>query len=204
MANAVEIANSALARVGSEDIMSISDADDENARVVNRHFNATVREVLRSHQWSSATQRLTLARLTAAPAFGWLYQYQLPTDFIRAIKLNGDEVWDPIECWTIEGDKILTDETTAKLVYIYYDGATTSTFDDLLAEAISLKLAYKIGPVLTGDPVIADRLLTQYDLALATAKTSDGQETSSKENHPLDHIIARSPLVKRRYVSNLG
>ena len=204
MANAVEIANTALARVGNEDILSLGDTDDQNARVVNRHFNATVREVLRSHRWSSATTRASLNRLTAAPAFGWKYQFQLPNNFVRAVYLNGAEVWEPIEDWVIEEDRVLTDETTASLVYIYYDGTTTTKFDDLLAEAISLKLAYKIGPVLTGDPAIARQLLTQYDLALATAKTSDGQETGSNENHPLEHLLARSPIVKRRYISNLG
>jgi hypothetical protein len=202
--NSTEIANTALARVGKEDIMSLADADDENARIANRFFNSTVREVLRSHQWSSATKRQTLTKLTAAPDFGWTVQYLLPTDFVRAIYLNGDEVWDPIECWKIEGDRLLTDETTANMVYIFYDGVDTTNLDPLLAEAISLKLAYKMAPVLTGEPEMGSRMLAEYERALSAAKTSDSQETDSKENHPLDHILARSPIVKRRYISNLG
>ncbi len=206
MPNAVEIANMALSRVGSQDIMSLGDTDDENARIVNRFFNSTVREVLRTHQWTSATKIATLTKLSAAPDFGWGVQYVLPQDFVRAIYLNDVEVWDPHERWVINGGRLLTDETQADLVYIYFNESSqdTSDLDPLLAEAISLKLAYKIGPVLTGDPNVGTQLLREYELAVSSAKTADGQESRSAENHPLLHWVSRSPIARRRFISPLG
>ena len=203
MSTEVDIANLALARVGSEDIMSLTDTDDENARVVNRFYEPTVRECLRSHQWSCATKRATLAQLADAPAFGYDHQYQVPTDFLRAILLNDVNVWDPIDCWALEGDRILTNEDTVNLVYVYYDEDAT-TYDDLLVNAIVVNLTSKIVGTLTGEPSQAQRFLQEYERALSAAKTVDAQETKSNENHPMQGILDRSPLSRRRRFSPLG
>jgi len=203
MATEVDIANQALARVGSADIMSLGDADDENARVVNRFYTQTVKECLRAHPWSCATGRTTLARLTETPEFGYDYYFQLPNDFMRALYLNDINVWDPLDCWAIEQDRILSDEEAIKLVYVKYDEDAT-TYDDLLVNAIVIKLAAKIVGSLTGEMGRAATFLAEFQVIMSEAKTVDARETNSNENNPLQGMLARSPLSRRRRFSPLG
>ena len=203
MATEVDIANLALARVGSADILSLTDADDENARVVNRFYLQTVKECLRSHQWSCATARDSLAKLTERPTFGYDFYYQLPNDFVRAIYLNDVDVWDPVDGWALEKDRLLTDEDSANLVYVQLDEDAT-TYDDLLVNAIVVKLASKIVGTLTGDVGRASNFAQEYTIVMSEAKTADAQESSSNENHPLQGMLARSPLSRRRRFSQLG
>jgi hypothetical protein len=183
--------------------MSLTDADDENARVVNRFYVQAVKETLRAAQWSCATHRQTLVQLTETPDFGYDFYFQLPLDFVRAIYLNNTVVWDTIDDWVIEGDRILTDETDVKLVYVRFNEDANS-YDDLLVNAITVNLAAKISSTLTGDTSQTGNLLQEYELALARARTSNAQETRSNEGHPLQAIVGRSDLRNRRFSSPLG
>lgn len=179
MASDVEIANNALSMLGDDPITSLAD-DTERARLVNRIYPQTRDAVLRSHPWNCAITRATLGRLSTAPAFGWLYQYALPTDpyCLRVLALNDDEACaDSGDEFKVEGKALLTNTTTANIRYIQRI-TDPAQYDALLYEALSAKLAAKMAYPITKSQATAQAMLATYNGMLREARTIDGQEGS--------------------------
>jgi hypothetical protein len=197
-----DICNHALGRIGNPRIMSIDDADSKAALVCKNAYETTLREVLRNGVWNFAKDRATLARLTALPAFGWAYQYQLPTDWLRLVKFNGvdihpDGVGDE---WEIEGRKILTDAETAKIQYIKFVD-DPNQYDALFVTAFTVLLASNIAVPIRQDEGLAARLLGEYTgLKLPTARKTDGNERKRTAHD----YTAESRFTRSRYFSTNG
>lgn len=203
MSTSVDIANFALGRLGAERILSLTQ-DTENAILANLHYEQTVRQVLRSHPWNCCKTRDTLTRLSDAPAFGYKYAYQLPIGFLRALTVNNANSEADHDKWKVEGETLLTDETSVQLVYVYYEEDATK-YDALLVDALAVKLASKMAGPITGNPRVAQSLEEEYEtITRRIAQRVDSSEDSSNENHPLMAHVARSPLAQRRYSSPLG
>ncbi len=188
-----DICNRALGRLGESRILDITD-EGAPGRACQLHFAATRDEVLRSHRWNFATSRVALSRLSEAPAFGWTYQYSLPSDFIRALEVNGTEdgLGDP---WTIEGGNLLTNDETVNLLYVRRE-ENVSKWDALFQEALSIKLAMKLGPVLRGSSSGVGDLGDEYLRVTAPlARRIDANE--GRERRPLKPF--RSEFVNARY-----
>ena len=204
MANAVQIVNFALARLGADRILSLDDTDSENARLSNIHYEQTVREVLRAHPWNCCKTRATLGQLTETPSFEYNYYYQLPSDFLRALYVNDVNAEDNRDKWKIERDRLLSDDKSIQLVYIYHE-EDAEQYDDLLVEALSVKLASKLAAPITGDPRSGTSFLDEFEsVTMRRAARVDSSEDSSNENHPLLTHLTRSPLGSRRQHSPLG
>jgi hypothetical protein len=160
-ASETDIANEALGRLGISPIMDLSDATKQ-AQFANRFYAQTRDEVLTSHPWSFAISRATLAQLTANPDFEWLYRYQLPTDCLRLLKLNGYEVGEIRETYVVEGNTVLTDAEQAEIRYIARITDVT-LFPPLFIEALAIKLASKLSAPLTGRFDQPTALMQEYD-----------------------------------------
>jgi hypothetical protein len=140
MPTKTDIANMALHRIGAQRIMDLDDEDSKSARVLRDLYDGVLREVSRLAEWQCLKARTELGQLTATPAFGWSYAYQLPSDFIRLVKLNGTEYeGQPQDDHEIEGRTLLTDAETAKIEYIKHDD-NPDNYDPLLVKALVSKL----------------------------------------------------------------
>jgi hypothetical protein len=126
----IGIVNLALITVGSEKINSLSDAT-KSARLASTLYEQARNEVFDlPESWKFATSRATLAALSTAPAFGYDYQYILPSACRRVIAFvdaDGDEieykyrreVADVIEgAAEVEYDVILVNESSCRIKYI--------------------------------------------------------------------------------------
>lgn len=80
-----------------------------------------------------------------APAFGYSYLIQKPTDCLRV--LEGD-VTNPDAEWRVEGDFILTDSTDIRIKYIF-DVTDYTTMDPLFYQVLAHWLAYNLCDHLT-------------------------------------------------------
>ena len=196
-----KVCNLSLGRVGAQSIMSIDDEDSKSARVCLNAFEATVREVARAGEWNCLKKRCTLARLTAAPAFEWEYQFQLPTDFISLTELNGvDYHGEPQDDWEIEGRLLLTDAEEAKVRYIAYV-EDTGQWDSLFTNAVVVLLASKIAVPILQDEGRAGALLSEYErVALPKARMKDGNEKRKRRHDPCEG----SRFLEARYISTNG
>ena len=173
--SSVDIANSALVKVGAETILSLDD-DSKEAQVCKVRYNLVRQIVLRMHPWNCAIKRATTSALTAAPAFGYSYQHQLPADCLRALEVD---VQDDPE-YRIEGRRLHTDSNEVELKYLY-DLEDTSEMDALLTETIAAYLAFDIAYTLTQNGNVRDSMFGLFEAALRRAKTIDAQEDSRME-----------------------
>lgn len=165
----VDICNNALIRIGSDTITSLNDVD-KNSTACNAIYVQARDMLLRQHLWNFAIKRAQLAQETTAPAFGFKYSYPLPSDFVRTVKLE-----DTRSHFKIEQGKLLTDDSTVKLIYIARIEDPTK-FDPLFVEALTLTLAIKLTYIGIGSNSREQALKEEFNKVMFIAKQVDGQD----------------------------
>lgn len=199
MADITQICNLALGKLGAERIMSIEDSS-QPARFCKLFYEQTRDEMLQAHAWNFANKRAILSRLSDAPVFGWGCQYQLPVDCLRVLQLNGFEPSQAPGNFVIEGNRLLTDQDSAQILYIAQ--VTDSTvFSAMFVEALAAKLAFKLAKPLTGSATLAQEHLQEFERILkGAAAAKDGNEGRNKRKP----AWVTSDLVNARFGSNIG
>lgn len=166
----IAICNRALDFVKGERITAF-DGSSEAARLCERNWDQSRRNVFEEHIWNVCIKRVQLAPLSTAPVFEYTYQYQKPSDCIRILKFFGNEA-DP---WQTEGNTILTDFNPANLVYVA-DIQDPLMYSPLLRDVLALKLASDICFAMTGSAAYARELKEQYQQALSEARSIDASQ----------------------------
>jgi hypothetical protein len=191
MPTVVDLCNMALGRVGAGRITALTDATNE-ANWCNLYYEQTRNEVLRARNWRSATETQALARETTAPLYGWSYQFSMPT-YPRALRII--EVY-PASDYERMGRKILSNELELTLKYVK-EIEDPNELDDILTEAIVLRLASKLATAVANKPELAQSLWREFIGAMQFAKQADGADSSgddvrqTQEDDP-DVIVNRS------------
>lgn len=172
MATKISIMNRALVVLGRERITGPTQ-NEPRARILNEHYNDVRDEVLRGHPWNSAMARALISKESAAPAFGFSFQYPLPTDpyCLRAVKLHNYEGE-----FRVEGRKLLTNAASPIGLHYIKRLTTPAEMDPLLARAVSYALAIETWTKLAEDGKSLDRALRRFEGTLATARSTDSQE----------------------------
>jgi hypothetical protein len=175
MASDVQICNMALTQLGARTITALTDQNSFEATICNLYFEDTTREVISEGQWTSTTRRASLAKTTNTPAFEYANEFQLPTNpfCLKVFKASIDGL-----DYKIEGDKLVTDDSTVSILYAAYVTAT-GEYNDFLKDTISAKLSYKLAYPLTGDRNKVQDMFRIYQQALATNLAKDNQQGSS-------------------------
>jgi hypothetical protein len=200
MSSKTDVANQALGRIGAKTIMDLDDEANTFARVVKNVYELSVRELARSHPWNCLKARQNLAQLTAEPEFGFTYQYQLPTDCVRLLTVNGYDPGSREDVFLVEGRKILTDAEEAKITFIKYQD-DPSQYDPLMVEALVVLLASKISITIRQDEGLARSFKEEYErIALPKARRSDGQE----DTQPRVSMTHDSLWIRSRRISTNG
>jgi hypothetical protein len=195
------IANRALQLVGATSVLNLTDNSPE-AREVSRAYDFCRRAELRAHKWNFALARAQLAPDTAAPVFGYQYQYTLPSDCLRVI-LPNDATLD----WKVEGKKLLTNSATSPFgagafgastspsaaLYLQYvaDVEDTTYFDALFCEALACRIAIAIVERLTQSNQKKQALSNDYREAIMMARQSNAFENLPDVAADDDYWLAR-------------
>lgn len=173
----VDLANRALLRIGSEQISTL-DEGVPRANYCSQLLPQAIETVYSTYHWRAASKRVQLAPLADAPAYGYAYQFALPSDcaLVRAVECEGP--------YAISNQKILTD---AMSVYISYLALPASPAEMPVAvrDLVVRQLAYLISmPILRNDGA-SNRLLQEYYQAYGQAVTQDGiAQYMNDEDHP--------------------
>jgi hypothetical protein len=176
-ASETTICNQALGKLG---VPRIIDLDEEStaARICRLHYSETRDEVLRHHRWNFAIKRVELTLLSTPPAFGWGYQFELPTDCLRVIEVNNWDLSRRQGAWEIEGKVLLSRYSTALIRYIARI-EDANKFDSLFVEALALKLAAKIAMPINGSSDMMEKFLGEYEKVTGSrARRTDAFEGS--------------------------
>ncbi len=180
----VSIANSALLKLGAERITAMTD-DNKRARVCNEQFEKIRDLVLIKHPWNFALKRVTLAKLATTPAWGYSTEYQLPSDFLRVLQMQYSD-----QVWKVEGQKLLTNEGTANILYIC-KVELEAEYTALFAEAFALRLAADLAYNLIQNPSLAKGFMDEYKEFIRDARTIDSQEGYPDDMEDDSYIEAR-------------
>lgn len=183
MASVIQVANRALTKLGAARITSLDD-DVKSARALKSMFDDVRDDELRAHRWSFALKRTSLAALVTAPAFGYLYQYQVPADFLKLDMV--DDRFPPVSMdnyineeyvdWMLEGNLILTD-IAAPLKLRYISQVTDPNgWDVNFREALACRLAAELAEDLTQSNQKRQLAWEEYKKALVRAIKSNAIE----------------------------
>jgi hypothetical protein len=182
MPSVVDICNEAMDLLGAATIASLTENSKE-ARLCNRRYETVRDAVLRAHPWNAAIRRADLARDSSAPAFGFKYQYTLPTDpyCLRVLSFWNSNVdneltpYDSQVMFKIEGRKILSNEDACKIIYVARV-TDTEQYDALLSSTIAHKLASETAYAITGSNSIAQQMFSLYEARIREARSMDAME----------------------------
>lgn len=171
MASAVSICSNALLLLGANPISSLTENNDR-ARVCNSLFEVIRDDVIRSHFWNCCIKRVAIAPDSTSPAYDYSYQYTLPTDWLRNMSVGqyGSEV-----DYRCEGRKILCDESTLYLKYIYRN-EDVSTWDSALVNAMHHAVAARIAYPVTQSASLGQAMDQQLSMFMKRARAIDGQD----------------------------
>ena len=172
------ICNKALAHLGESRITDFHEVS-VNAEKCRDHYELELKSLLRMHRWNFARDRANLAALAEAPAFGWARSFQLPSDCLRVLELNGVEAKGANDPFEIEGRKLLTDADKAAIIFTRYI-TDASEYDPLFVEALSYKLAVALCKVVTNSAGERSALMQFFKDAMAEAGWVDAVESRPK------------------------
>ena len=176
MATEVSICSNALRRLGDDPITSLTD-HSERARLCNAFYEDARDACLRSHPWNFAITRASLTQLSDSPVYGYDYQYALPTNpyCLRVLAMEFEDYIFKVENFSTQGRVLLTDEETAKIIYIARITDTT-LFDSLFVDTLITKLASDLAYPVTNSLKVQEQMYRLYQLKLSEARSIDGQE----------------------------
>ena len=193
MASVVQICNSALNQLGAASITALTD-NSKNARLCNERYTVVRDAVFRSHPWNSLIKRQQVAQTTNSPAYGFSYEFALPSDCLRVLTIdayNSD--------YKVEGRKILCNEQTIKITYVSQE-TDPNEMDVLLRETISAGLAADIAYAITANLQVSKLMQEKYQYKLSEARHADASEgyNIDPSNGQVDQILTED-FINSRY-----
>jgi hypothetical protein len=177
----IRIVNNALHRLGQSTISDLSElapAQDLYPELRDK--------LLTWIPWSFATVRQALARLEAAPASEFLYQYALPTnpyclrtldiqcqarEYQRELYVDASDPENPVQV-------VLTDAESVVLKYVAR--VSEHVWMPLATDTLSLWLAVDLCEAITGKSSLREALAQELDAQLKRLEAVDGHQDSPK------------------------
>ena len=193
MASVVDICNGALNQLGASTILTLTE-DSKNARLCNARYTQVRDSVFRSHPWNCLQKRQQLAADTDTPAWGFTQQYTIPADCLRILT-----ILDYDSDYKIEGRKILTDNSTMKILYISRV-EDPNEYDELLRETLSAALAADIAYAVTSSNPTATNMYNLFQSKLKEARfvdSTEGQNLSPDKG--MADVIGADTFINSRF-----
>ena len=193
MASVVDICNGALNQLGASTILTLTE-DSKNARLCNARYTQVRDSVFRSHPWNCLQKRVQLAADTDTPAWGFTKQYTLPADCLRVLT-----ILDYDADYKIEGRKILTDNSTMKILYIARI-TDPNEYDELLRETLSAALAADIAYAVTSSNPTASNMYNLFKDKLKEARFVDATEGQNQNPEKgMADVVGADTFINSRF-----
>lgn len=184
----VAIANRALQKLGAKRIESLTQ-DHPNARSMNAAFDIVRDALLRKYPWSFAISRDSIAADGDGPEWGEWNRYTKPNDFLALIR---DDESGAVVDWKIEGDYILSADSSPLEIRYIARIEDTNKYDPLFVEALACKLALETCEEITQSTSKKESLRGDMDEAINEARRANAIEKGAEEFPEDDWITARA------------
>ena len=193
MASVVDICNGALNQLGASTILSLTE-DSKNARLCNARYTQVRDSVFRSHPWNCLQKRVQLAADTDTPAWGFTKQYTLPADCLRLLT-----ILDYDSDYKVEGRKILTDNSSVKILYIGRI-EDPNEYDELLRETLSAAIAADIAYAITSSNPLTANMYNLFKDKLKEARFVDSTEGQNTQwDKGMADVMDASTFINSRF-----
>lgn len=183
----IEIINLALSDCGATLIAALSD-DLPEARNAKAKYGAIRDAVLEAREWTFAKRRLLLAKDPVAPAFGYSFQFILPSTTLRVIRtyrnsgtLTGAP--DLIEDWVREGSRVLTNEDSPVYAEVLVR-VDEGDFSPGMVLAFAARLTAALAIPLTENRQLAKDFMDYYKALIQDAAAMDGSQGRTQRLRP--------------------
>ena len=162
----VGVCNSALLKVGAEQISSFND-NTRASNICAAQYPILRDEVMRAAPWRFALQQAFLGVPSAnVPLFDYAAAYDIPTVLLR--------VWQVNDCnWTQMGGQIFCDVTDGINVLGIFQNTDPTSWDAQFAEALAWRLAAEIALAMVQSVPLAQEMSKGYDKAMALARSTN-------------------------------
>lgn len=198
MTSVTAICNRALTKLGDSRILDITD-DNKQARTMNSMFTIVRDAELRARVWNFSKTRVSLAADIDTPAWGYDYQYSLPSDCLRVLQIGqyyplasltdymtGDE-----RPYSIESGKILAnDDGPLDIIYVS-SVADVSLWDSCFCEVMAAKLALEACETLTQSNTKRQLAERDYVSAVTAAIRSNALEVLPVQFNETSWVMSR-------------
>jgi len=175
----IDVCNLALSHLKERSITSLTNPTNPAAVACAKWYDHARRTALRKAIWKFAKKRTELAQSATTPAFGWSYQYPLPTDFIRLCSVNDqNENTEITKDYDLEDGNILFNGelgTALPIVYIF-DQTNVAKMDPLFIGVFAVELAIAMAFDIVGAEAPIARLTTLLKQLAPEAYAITGQE----------------------------
>lgn len=184
----VQICNDALFAIGARQITAIDESTVEAEKCAVA-YPIALDTVLEMADWSFAEKRVILSPDVATPAFGFTYQFTLPSDYIHQTIVRSDATTILVadEDYKIEGGKILSDDSAIYLSYVYRN-EDPATYSMAFSRALALCIAGMIGESISADSTKVDKCKQEFEGLQKRGKNLNAREENTKI-FALDHLI---------------
>ncbi len=176
-----KICNLSLSDLGSERINDFNDDKEDSTQAIlcRLHYEPVRDAALRSHRWAFSSARATLSQDTNDPDFEWGAQFFLPNDYLAMWSIFEGRFSDNnLRSYSIEGNLLLTDETTMEIRYIK-KVTNVAEFDPLFVQFLVLQLDLKLVMPLTQDIKLKQTIKEDIRLLMPDVLAAAGQETNT-------------------------
>ena len=175
--SSIDIASRALVLIGAEPITSF-DSSSTEALVASNMYEDTVRATLSTARWRFATEQSQLSQLTDTPTGRFDIAHQLPSNFLV---LHGVTINDRLINYTVYGDKVFSDSTTADVLIADYTFRAT---EDNFPSYFSLALEYALASIFATSIARDDNLMVvierKAEQLMAKARNIDAQQQTTR------------------------
>jgi len=168
--------------------------DSKNARLCNARYTQVRDSVFRSHPWNCLQKRVQLAADTDTPAWGFTKQYTLPADCLRLLT-----ILDYDSDYKVEGRKILTDNSSVKILYIGRI-EDPNEYDELLRETLSAAIAADIAYAITSSNPLTANMYNLFRDKLKEARFVDSTEGQNTQwDKGMADVMDASTFINSRF-----
>lgn len=178
MAGPVETCNLALNWLSARTINLLTE-NTEEARQCSANYEIALLATLEDREWTFAIKRVKLdTALAEAPAFKWLYQFLVPSDFLQSIEVfDNPEGRGPEIQHAIEDNRIMANVPTIYMKYKFKQTDPNRMSSTFIQAHAALMASFMAMP-LTSNTDLQATMMNLYSDRIIRATSNDALQGS--------------------------
>ena len=182
--SSLSICNAAILNLGGKVISSFDDATTE-ATLCKNLWTPALDFMLRLHPWNCAIKRVALTASATVPVYEFSAMFDLPSDLLRLLEVEGLR-----DGFKIERRTLLCDESTINIRHVFRN-ENVAEWDSLLVRAMTQYMTFELSWPITRKDSVRDTNWKLFTDILRSAKNIDAMEEPQDE-------VGDSPFISVR------